>query len=264
MPDDDQPKIIEPTVAPVEQVRPAPQQPVAPTNGLAIASFVVGIVAFISGWIPFWGLLVGVAAVLLGMIALKKPEGKGLSITGIVTGGLGALAGLTATAFVILAIVSSGAINESRYSQMQEETPGAQEMIDAKKDFAKGEVGAFGPLDVTVNSVTRNYTPTGSVEPLNDRSEYIVVNITVENMGEDSEYVSHNDFLINEGGLTSNRERIDSSPEFKNGSLSPGETVNGNLVYRVVKDATDLKIQYSLDIITPNSRSDTLVYTLAI
>ena len=262
MPDDDQVK-NEPAVTPVAPTQPT-QPHISRTNGLAIASFVVGLVAFSSGWIPFWGLLVGAAAVVLGIFALKKPEGKGLSIAGIVTGGLGGLAGLAMTAFVVIAIVASGSYSDSNYSQTSQGTPGAQEMIDAKKDFAKGETAAFGQLDVTVNSVTRNYVPESNTEPLNDRTEYVIVNLTVKNVGEENKYVSRNTFMLNERGTTVNPARIDTSPEFINTSLAPQESVNGNLVYRVVKDATDLKIQRTERVTTDDNRRETLVYTLAI
>ena len=82
-----------PQPTPAVPVTPVPVA-TGPTNGLAIAALIVGIVAFLSGWIPFWGFIVGVAAVVLGVIALKKPGGKGMAIAGLVTGGLGALTGL--------------------------------------------------------------------------------------------------------------------------------------------------------------------------
>ena len=63
-------------------------------NGLAVASFVLGLVAFISGFTPVWGLFIGLTAVILGVIALQKPTLKPLSIIGIVAGGIGLLASL--------------------------------------------------------------------------------------------------------------------------------------------------------------------------
>jgi hypothetical protein len=43
-------------------------------HGLSIAALVVGVVAFLSGLVPVWGLLVGIAAIVLGTIALKKSK----------------------------------------------------------------------------------------------------------------------------------------------------------------------------------------------
>lgn len=83
--------------------------PVSPytANGFAIAALVTGIVALVTGWIPFWSLLSGIAAVVLGIIGLKKVSGKGMAIAGIVTGGIGAFWGLLVTALFIIALVLS-------------------------------------------------------------------------------------------------------------------------------------------------------------
>lgn len=72
---------------------PTPQQR---TAGLAIAALVVGIVAFVFGWVPVFGAIVGVVAIVLGAIALRKRQSKGLAITGLV---LGAVATITSITF---------------------------------------------------------------------------------------------------------------------------------------------------------------------
>jgi len=81
--------------APPPPPRPAPQ-------GLAITSLVLGIIAFVTGWIPVWGILIGLVAILLGVIALAKRQTKGMAITGIITGALGAIASAFMLAFVII------------------------------------------------------------------------------------------------------------------------------------------------------------------
>lgn len=76
----------------------APRQP----KGLAITALILGIVAVVGGmifgWIPFVGgvitILVGIAAVILGFIALNKKQSKGMSLTGLILGGVGVLAGI--------------------------------------------------------------------------------------------------------------------------------------------------------------------------
>jgi hypothetical protein len=81
--------------------------PPVKAQGLAVAALVVGIVAFISGWVPFWGFLTGVAAVVLGIIALRRKavsSAKGMAIAGLVTGAVGALWSGIVTIFFIIAI----------------------------------------------------------------------------------------------------------------------------------------------------------------
>lgn len=63
----------------------------AQTNGLAVAALVVGISAIVIGlftaWIPvinFLPLMIGIVGVVLGVLGMKGPTGKGMSIAGLV------------------------------------------------------------------------------------------------------------------------------------------------------------------------------------
>lgn len=253
---------------PVKEETAVPTTPTSPspgtTNGLAIAAMVVGIVAFVSGWIPFWGFLAGAAAVVLGIIALKKPTGKGFSITGIITGGLAVLSSLIATAFFIITLVAGTAILGEAGNQLQQQSQQSQEMIDAKKDFAKGETATFGTLEVKVNSVTRNHVPTESFYQPEEGNEYIVLNVTVKNIGSEAEYISPYTFALNEAGVAVDSAFVVVNPELASGELSPNASTTGNIVFEVTKDASDLKLQYEATIFTPSYESEKLVYTLAI
>lgn len=72
-----------------------------PAKRLALAALIVGIVAFLTGFVPFFGFLAGGTAVLLGLLALKRRQPKGLSITGIALGGVAALTSLIMTITLI-------------------------------------------------------------------------------------------------------------------------------------------------------------------
>lgn len=79
---------------------PQPQ----PTNGLAIASLVLGIVSIMFVWIPIIGLLGTVMALVglvLGILALRQPGGRGLAIGGLVCAGV---------SMIITAIYMVGAV----------------------------------------------------------------------------------------------------------------------------------------------------------
>ena len=59
-------------------------------GGFAIASMICGIISILCCCLTWVSLVLGVAAVVLGIIALKyKYDGKGMAIAGIVTGGIG-------------------------------------------------------------------------------------------------------------------------------------------------------------------------------
>ena len=92
----------------------SPYPPVAPlkTSGLAIAGMVVGIVALIFFWVPFFDIVAAVTAIGLswaGMVQGGKPgwTGQGMGIAGLVCG---ILAAIPAVIFLIWFIVSLSAV----------------------------------------------------------------------------------------------------------------------------------------------------------
>ncbi len=81
---------------------PAPTQ----SNGLAIASLVLGILSIIFGIIPVIGFISWILApvgLVLGLVALNKPTGRGMAIAGAVCSGIGLL-------ICILWVVGIGAL----------------------------------------------------------------------------------------------------------------------------------------------------------
>jgi hypothetical protein len=69
------------------------------TSGLAVAGMVVGIIALLSFWVPFFDIVVAAAAIGLswaGMVQGRKPgwTGSGMGIAGLVCGILAAIPGV--------------------------------------------------------------------------------------------------------------------------------------------------------------------------
>lgn len=62
--------------------------PVAPTNGLAVASMVLGIIALLFFWMPFLGWVPVVLGLVLGFAALGRPYGRGMAMAGVVCSGV--------------------------------------------------------------------------------------------------------------------------------------------------------------------------------
>ncbi|MFJ6698026.1 DUF4190 domain-containing protein [Streptomyces sp. NPDC091272] len=76
-------------------------------NGMAIAALVLGILAILSFWTVIGGILLGVVAVVLGIIGARKARGgqaphRTMAIIGAVLGGLGLVASV-----VIIAVGAS-------------------------------------------------------------------------------------------------------------------------------------------------------------
>lgn len=248
---------------PAEPAAPAPVSP-TPTNGLAVAALVTGIVAVITGWVPFWGLLVGVAAVVLGILGLKKATGKGMAIAGLVTGAVGALWGLLVSVlFVIALVISANAANTIQQS-VNERNDENQALIDAKKDFAKGETATFGDsFEVKANSIKTNYDP-GSYYKPGDGNQYIVLNVTVKNISDESQYVSAYTFSLIDNGISKAASYITVADKLDTGTLEPGASITGNLLYEVNKDASGLKLKYETTVYDASYKSKKLTYTLAL
>lgn len=81
--------------------------PPSKTNGLALAALIVGVVGLFLCWIPFLGLVVGLIAVVLGFLGMKKSTeagGRGLAIGGIAVGALTALIGLVFTVITLFVV----------------------------------------------------------------------------------------------------------------------------------------------------------------
>lgn len=249
MDNDSSNKTDEPAVkAPKAASKPAASQS---AGGLAIAALVTGIVALVFCWAPFFGLAVGVTAVVLGIIALKKAQNKGMSITGIVTGGIATLVNLIFVSLFVAglallgsaAVVTGGAAGELNKA-VNEANKDAKAQESAKKDFNKGETAKFGQFDVKVNSVKRDYVPENEYEQAGEGKELVVVNITVTNKG-DSESFTNYDLELSANGITNSASYMTTvTPQFEGGTMEKGASSTGNLVYEVPKGATDLKLVY--------------------
>ncbi|MEV0069909.1 DUF4190 domain-containing protein [Amycolatopsis sp. NPDC050768] len=76
------------------------QQPVgAPRNGFGVTALVLGIIALVLCWTVWGGIILGVLALVFGILGVKRANrgqatNKGASIAGIVTGSIGLVIGL--------------------------------------------------------------------------------------------------------------------------------------------------------------------------
>lgn len=123
---------VEP-VQPVQPVQPVYQQPVQPvyqqpayqqpiyqqpaaggSKALAITALILGICGLVFCWIPVFGLLIAVAGLIVGIFALKNPNGKGMGITGFVLSIVGIVIGLSYT----IAIFGSSSAFSKNYSSL--------------------------------------------------------------------------------------------------------------------------------------------------
>jgi hypothetical protein len=75
---------------------------------IALAALIVGISAFVTGWIPVLGLLLGVTGIILGVLALRKPGGKAFGLAGLIASALAVVTNVLVIIVVVISLVNSG------------------------------------------------------------------------------------------------------------------------------------------------------------
>ena len=225
------------------QVEPSTPKPTGDTNGMAITSLVLGIFAFLFGWI-FLGLILGIAAIIFGIIALKRPNGKGMSIAGIITGSLGALSALLFTLIGGLAILSGGLFLSQFGTELETAIQEEREQSTSQTEFAAGETARFGDFDVQIANVERDFIPDNEFLQADEGNELIALKIDATNITDSAEYIGSFEFTLVANGLGRTASFISKSPAFESGTLQADATVSGYIVYEIPAGATDLTLQY--------------------
>lgn len=68
--------------------------PLSGDKGKSVASLILGILSILTCWLPYVGLLMGIAGIILGVLGLKRENARGLAIAGLVCSIVGTLLGL--------------------------------------------------------------------------------------------------------------------------------------------------------------------------
>lgn len=135
------PPPIEPPTQP-EHTMPSEQRK---SSGLAITSLVLSIVGLLTTWILGLGILLAVLAAIFGIVALAKNQGgKGMSIAGIIIGGINILIGVF--------ILTIGLVS---YNGIQDRAVSTQNESSARKLQKKAEL-----YNIQMGSYDRNNYPT--------------------------------------------------------------------------------------------------------
>lgn len=91
---------------------PAPAMPPAagPKQTQSLVGFILGIAAFVLSWVFILGLLLGVGAIIVSLMAKGKEPGapKWMWIIGLVGGIIGVVTGLIVTIVTIIGFVALG------------------------------------------------------------------------------------------------------------------------------------------------------------
>lgn len=77
-------------------------------GGIILAALIVGIAAFLFGWLPVLGLLLGIAGIVLGIVAMRKPGGKSFGFAGLIASITAVVTNVLVTVVIVVSLVSSG------------------------------------------------------------------------------------------------------------------------------------------------------------
>lgn len=145
------------------------------SNGLAIAALVCGVIALLLSFMPFIGLVsvvIGAAAIITGVLGLRRGQSKGMSIAGIVTGALGLLISIAATALTVAAVsaaVQEGGSALSSIGASRSSEANAPHEVELRATVDQGDAtvnywigGSSSDQDITAEQISVTDSVTGS------------------------------------------------------------------------------------------------------
>lgn len=130
--------MTQPTITPTTPATP-------PRNGFGVTALVLGIVGIVFSWVPVFGLLLGVLAVIFGAVGYFKARG-GMAIAGLVLGAITVVIG-------IIVVAAVGSAVDQVNKDLQSVPAPFTSTSDAVKDVTVTECsgqGQFGMATVKV------------------------------------------------------------------------------------------------------------------
>lgn len=128
--------------APYAPYPPLADQTAPPARGAAVTALVLGIVAILVGWLPLVGVILGVLAVVFGIVALARRQRKGLAVTGLVLGAWGLLTSIIASIIIIVVAVNGEEFGDAFWTGFQNGLAG--ESVSAPFETAPSDGATAG------------------------------------------------------------------------------------------------------------------------
>jgi len=107
-----------PPAAPPPPATPSAVPAASPKQGLSLTGFIVGIASLVFSWVPFFGLILAIAGIVISLIArTKEPAApKWMWIVGLITAIVGGVTALFVTIFTIIGIVALASLPAYNYN----------------------------------------------------------------------------------------------------------------------------------------------------
>ena len=208
-------------------------------NGFGIASLVLGILGFLTGFIAI-GILFDIIAIVLGLIAIiNKRQKSGLGIAGSILGFVGMI-----TTIFIFSIFSD---DDSAKTVITNEVVSEESESTETKDsiLSTGQAFEKDGLKVTFDSKNEDYTGYNEYNTPKDGCKYVEATFTYNNVGESGDkYVSIYDCDCYADDTLCEQSYI-SEDDFVNANISPGRNVSFSVYYEVPTDAKSIELEYN-------------------
>ena len=190
---------------------------------MGVASLILGILSFLIAFsfLKDLSLILGVLAVVLGIIAIAKKKGKATGIIGII---------LSVIAIIVL-------FSEGGSSTKQE-------------SYKVGENYQDSNIKITFVSTDTDFTKYSKYAEIKKGNKVIKAEFELENVGSSDQYADYSDFKcyaddtacdefysVDDAGLDGPL----------NANLSAGKKVKGNVYFEVPKNAEKIIIEYNLN-----------------
>lgn len=221
------------------------------TNGLGIASIVIGIVALVTSCC--YGGFLGVIGGILAIVALtKKDSKKGQAIAGLVTSIIGFL--ITLVCLIIGASFMSAVGN---YDSTTETTnidttydDSTTDSNNTEADTTEAEVKTYKVGDVIDADTfkmtfvsSEDYTSDNEYMQPADGNKYIKLVFDFENTGDSDFLVSDWDFNCYADGYVVESTYLDTD-NMLSATISPGKKASGSIFYEVPISAETIELEY--------------------
>ncbi|NLA72398.1 MAG: DUF4352 domain-containing protein, partial [Clostridiales bacterium] len=208
---------------------------------LATACLVLGIISIIGSWIPFlnvFSIVLAFVGIALGIPAIivfiKNKKGTlGKSLAGLI--------------LCVLSLIFAFSMNKEASDSLNEAF-GTDE--DSKIVYDYGEAAELDGISIKVLNVEKNsgYTKNYiNVKPDNDGDEFVVVEVEIKNMSEETKSFNVYDFSIQTGNgeiRSFGFSMYDTGNDLGSGSLAAGGTKVGKIVLTAPEDDNDLLLIY--------------------
>jgi hypothetical protein len=127
-----------------------PQATTPQGRGIGIAALIVGIASIVLS--VGLGFLLGIVAIILGILSRTRPAARGLGIGGIVTGAAGMLFSILTTAIAVAMVLALGTTTPGAAPPLGEESPSDQQPAAAAQTVETACYSFDGPAHYTPNT----------------------------------------------------------------------------------------------------------------